>query len=111
MKNPPIPFHAILPTKTRRKVRSHGLRRNSDIIIIVHKRDVTDPTPIVIHKLAVAGGSLILRVGGQHALQGHTHALDRLHGRPAGRGQKVEADDPVAVDVRVHGDRTRCVGG
>lgn len=34
----------------------------------------------------------------------HADAFNRLHRRPAGRAEEVEADDAVAIDVGVHGD-------
>ena len=55
----------------------------------------------------VVGRALGARVAGEHALDADAHALHVMHGRPALRPEQVEADDAVAVDVRVQRDGPR----
>lgn len=71
---------------------------------MILKPYIPRPLRVQPHEILVPRGALVLRVARQHALQAHAHALDVLHGRPAGRAEQVEADDAVAVDVRVDGD-------
>lgn len=71
---------------------------------MILKPDIPRPLRVQPHKVVVPGRPLVLRVARQHALQAHAHALDVLHGRPAGRAEQIETDDAVAVDVRVDGD-------
>jgi len=73
---------------------------------MILKPYIPRPLRIQPHEILVPRGALVLRVARQHALQAHAHALDVLHGRPAGRAEEVEADDAVAVDVGVDGDST-----
>jgi hypothetical protein len=57
-------------------------------------------------KLLVSWRAFILRISRQHALDAHADALDILDRTPALGPEEIEADDSVAVDVRVHGDWT-----
>lgn len=68
------------------------------------KPNIPRPPLITRHKLLIPRRPLVLGIRSQHALDTHAHALDRLHGRPASAAEEVEADDAVAVDVRVDGD-------
>jgi len=80
---------------------------NRQIIIIEPHIPRPLPTP---HHILVPDGALVLRVPRQHALHAHADALHVLDGAPAGAAEQVEADDAVAVDVRVHGDGPRGLG-
>ncbi len=101
--------------------RIHAARRSiplSNCIIVVCESNIFQPalqsvatSPAVgpahahaLAKLLIALGSLIPGVARQHALDAHTHALDALHRGPARRAEEVEADDSIAVYVRVDGD-------
>lgn len=80
------------------------------VIILIDKRNITDPATIIRHELTIPRRPLVPRVRRQHTLYAHADALDRLHGRPAGRAEQVETDDAVAVDVGVHWDWAWGVG-
>lgn len=82
----------------------------SDVIIIILKMDIPWPAPIRHDKILVPWRSFIACIRRQHTLDTNTDALDRLHRRPARRTKQVQTDNPVAVDVRVHGDRARGFG-
>jgi hypothetical protein len=73
-------------------------------VVVKVKVDVPRPLPVAAHKVLVARRALVLVIAGEHALQAHAHALNVMHGRPALAVEQVEADDAIAVDVRVHGD-------
>ena len=73
-------------------------------IILIVKPYIPRPLRVPPHKVLVTRRPLVLTVPRQHALDAHAHALDVLHGAPAGAAEQVEADDAVGVDVRVHGD-------
>lgn len=77
---------------------------SSNIIIIVLKVNIPRPTAIRSHEIVVPRRPLVARIRRQHTLDTHADALDRLHGRPPGRAEQVQTDNPVAVDVRVDGD-------
>lgn len=77
---------------------------------MILKRNIPGQAPIMPDENAIALGPLVLGVAGQHALQADADALDVLHGAPALAVEQVEADDAVAVDVRVHGHGPRRVG-
>ena len=66
--------------------------------------DVPRPLPIVPTEILVPFRPLVPRVARQYALQAHAHALDALHGAPAGFVEQIQADDAIAVDVRMHGN-------
>lgn len=83
----------------------------SDVIIIILEMNIPWPAPIRHDKILVPGRSFIACIRRQHTLDTNTDALDRLHGRPARRTKQVQTDNPVAVDVRVDGDRARGFGG
>lgn len=100
--------HCILYIPSVLPARSKG---RSDVVVIIHEVDVARPALIIRDEVGISRGSFIARVGGQHALNAHADALDRLDGRPASRAEEVETDDAVAVDVRVDGDGARGVGG
>lgn len=67
---------------------------------------IRSPGTHTLAELLIPLGSFVLGVPGQHALDAHADALDTLDRRPAGRTQKIETDDAVAVDVWMDGDRT-----
>lgn len=81
------------------------------VVILVDEWNIPNPAAVVGDKLTVTGRSLIARIGCQHALETHADTFNRLHRGPARRAQEIETDDPVTVDVRMHGDRARRVGG
>ena len=70
-----------------------------------HPRDIPRPLPVLPYKVIVAGRPLPPSIARQHALDADADGLDVVDGRPAGAGEQVEADDAVAVDVWVDGDR------
>lgn len=80
------------------------------IVVLVDKVDVADATAVGGDEFLVTGGSFVAGIGGQHALQTHANALDVLHGRPTGRAEEIEADNAVAIDVGVDGNRAGCTG-
>lgn len=82
----------------------HQPAPSSNIIIIILKVNIPRPTAIRNHEIAVPRRPLVARIRRQHTLDTHADALDRLHGRPPGRAEQVQADNSVAVDVRVDGD-------
>jgi hypothetical protein len=71
---------------------------------VKHKVDIPRPLSVVAHKVLIALGPLLLRVGRQHALQADAYTLDVVDGRPALSVEQVEADDAVGVNVRVPRD-------
>lgn len=76
----------------------------SNCSVVVIEVDVLGTQAVPPHKFLVAGRPLVLSVTRQHALDAHAHTLDVLDGTPALLAEKVEADDAVGVDVRVHRD-------
>ena len=78
---------------------------DSNGIVMKDPRNVPGPGGVAPHKVLVPGRSLGAPVPRQHRLDTHAHALDVMHGRPAGAVEQVEAYDPVRVDVWVHGHR------
>lgn len=77
---------------------------SSNIVIVILEVNIPRPTAIRSNEIAVPRRPLVARVRRQHTLNTHADALDRLHGRPSSRAEQVQADNPVAVDVRVDGD-------
>lgn len=71
-------------------------------VIVEVEVDIPRPLPVEPHKVGITLWSLVLGVASQHALQTHAHALDVVNGAPSLLVEKVEADDAVRVDVRVH---------
>lgn len=59
---------------------SPPLPRTLHIIIIIMEIDIPRSPPIIRHKVTITGRSLIARISGQHALNAHADALDRLYG-------------------------------
>lgn len=81
-----------------------------DIIILVYERDISNSTSIEGHKFTIAGWAFVTGISCKHALQTHANAFHCLDRGPSARAQEIETYDAVAVDMRVHGDRTGCVG-
>lgn len=78
-----------------------------DSVVVINERHIfQSPTPVThtSYELGISLRSLILRVAGEHALDGHADTLDALDWRPACTKQ-VEADYAVRIDVRVNGYR------
>lgn len=73
----------------------------SDFVIVKIEANVSWPLGVSANKVLVARRPLCLVVAGEHALQAHTHALHIVDGAPALAIKQVEADDSVAVDMRV----------
>ena len=78
---------------------------------MVEKVNVFRPQAVGFHKLLVPWRPLVLGVAREHALQAHANALNILYWAPALLAEEVQADDAVAVDVRVHGDLAFGGGG
>lgn len=72
---------------------------------MIVKINVLRPQLIGTDKVLVTRRPLVLCVSRQHALDRHADALDVLYGTPALVSEQVQANDAVAVDVRVHGYR------
>lgn len=72
--------------------------------ILIDESDISRPLRISADELLVAGGTLILSVARQHALDAHADALDVVDGAPALGAEQVQADDAVGVYVRVDGN-------
>lgn len=64
--------------------------------------DVSWPQAVSSHELLIARRSLVFGVACQHALDAHADALNILYRAPSLTTQKVEADDAIRIDVRVH---------
>lgn len=77
------------------------------VVIIVKEVDVAGPASVVRDEVAVAWRSFVTCICGQHALNAHADALNRLYRWPAGWTEEVQAYDSVAVYVRVDRDRAR----
>lgn len=73
--------------------------------ILIDEPDISGPLRVSADKLLVAGGTLVLGVARQHALDAHADALNIVDGAPALGAQQIETDDAVGVDVRVDGNR------
>ena len=71
---------------------------------MVVEADVPRPLSIPPHEVVITGWPLVLGVARQHALNAHAYAFDILHGAPSLATQKIETNDAVGVDVRMHGD-------
>lgn len=102
--------HSIPPPK-KKHLKKRINKMLSDVIIIILEMNIPWPAPIRHDKILVPGRSFIACIRRQHTLDTNTDAFDRLHGRPARRTKQVQTDNPVAVDVRVDGDRARGFGG
>lgn len=73
--------------------------------VLVDEPDISGPLGVSTDKFLVTGGTLVLGVACQHALDAHADALDVVDGAPALGAEQIEADDAVGVNVRVDGDR------
>lgn len=71
---------------------------------MVIKVNISRSSPIIGHEIRISLRTLVLGVPRQHTLQAHADTLNILHGRPALLPQKIQTDDAVGVDVRVHRD-------
>lgn len=75
-----------------------------DVCILIDEPDVAGPLCVPAYEFFVAGGSFVLGVARQHALDAHADALDVLDWAPALGAEQIEADDAIGVDVGVDGD-------
>jgi len=71
---------------------------------MIQEIDIPRPLPIRPDKLGVPRRPFGLGITREHALDRNANALDVVHGAPALGVEQVEADDAVAIDVRVQGD-------
>lgn len=69
--------------------------------------NISRPCPIGPHKLSVTRRPLRFRVARKHALDAEAHALDVLDRGPASRGQQIQTDNAVGIDVGMQGDGAR----
>ena len=62
--------------------------------------------PVGPNKIGISRGPFVLGVASEHTLDADAHTFDVLNRGPALTTQKIQADDAVGVNVRVHGNGT-----
>lgn len=82
-----------------------------NVIVFIDKRDVSDSASVVCNEFAVTRWALIPGVGCEHALETHADAFNSLDWGPAGRAEKIKADNSITIDVWMHWDRAGGTGG
>ena len=83
---------------------------DSYVVVLIDEVDIADTAAVVSDEFLVAGWPLVTVVRSQHALEAHADTFDSLNWRPAGRSEQIEANDSVAVDVGMHGNRAGGAG-
>lgn len=74
--------------------------------VVEYKLHVSRSRAVGFNELFVAFWSLVFGIAREHTLNTHTDTFGTLYWTPALCSQKVEANNAVRVDMRVHRDGT-----